>query len=249
VNNIRDLRKQLRDLILRVVGAKYASDTGSAADRLSRTLNAQQPAPLSADRYIDGMRIPCSIDSKYYYDEFFSTLDFGSSEDLLAAVAGMELDLKAMAKCHDLAGDVLSGWIYWVLYIKGYLQHKDAGMIRNNNVYYNYLTKYFEPQTQDPGLVQILEDPVATTERIALRFRDFDLFRGCAAHNPGKAEGVDPVIVILSDPTSSEADVMLVYEVGSDTPLRASIIDGYHRLFLARLFEVERVPCRMSRER
>ena len=83
---------------------------------------------------------------------------------------------------------------------------------------------------------------------MALQFQHFNLFRSCPAHNPGEVEDVDPVIVVLlPDPPPKEGDAMVVYEVGSSAPLLASIIDGYHRLFLARLFSVERVPCRAPR--
>jgi hypothetical protein len=240
VRNILNIRDLLRDLILRIFDANKRA---SASERLLRTLNAQQRTHLSSHRYIDGTRTPLT-------DTFFSTLPFDSTEDLLTAVASMELSVEAMAKCHDLARDtVLGGWIYWVLYIKGYLQYKATGTISGDNVYYDYLTKYFGPREHDPGLIQILANPASTTKLIARRFRDFDLFRSCATHKLGETEGVDPVIVILSDPPPSEDDAMLVYEVGSDAPLRASIIDGYHRLFLAKLFEVRRLPGRVLSEK
>jgi hypothetical protein len=60
-----------------------------AAERLSRTLNDQQSAPHSARCYIDALRTPCTSDGEHYYDEFFSTLDFDSAEDLLAAVISL----------------------------------------------------------------------------------------------------------------------------------------------------------------
>ena len=146
--------------------------------------------------------------------------------------------MEPVATCHDLAWDVQDSWIYWVLYIKGYLQYKDDGTISSGDLYYNYLTAHF-PYAYDPGLIPTLADPAATTERIALQFRDFDLLRNCAAHNPGEVEGVDPVImVLLPDPPPKEGDAMIVYEVGLGAPLLASITDGYHRLFLANLFSV-----------
>ena len=161
----------------------------------------------------------------------------------------MELDVDTVAKCHDLAWDVLGGWVYWVLYIKGYLQHRSTGVIGEGNAYYDYLTKYFGPRSHDPGLVGILADPTSATQLIERRFRDFDEFRDRVAHDPSEAEHIDPVTVVLSSLPPNADDAMLVYEVGSDTPLLASIIDGYHRLFLARLFRVERLPCRVLEEK
>ena len=190
------------------------------------------------NRYLDGRRTPLT-------DKFFSTLGFDSTEDLLAAIAGMDLDVDTMAKSHDLAGLPLGGWIYWVLYTKGYLQYKSTGTIGEGNVYYYYLTRYFGPRAHDPGLVETLADPHATVELIARRFRDFDFFRSKVVHDPGAAEHVDPVTVIISEPPPNPDDAMPVYEVGSDAPLLASVIDGYHRLFLGRLFGVERLTCRV----
>jgi SAM-dependent methyltransferase len=212
------------------------------AERLTRALDSQLSASPPVNRYIDGKKTPLT-------DTFFSTLDFDSTEDLLVAIAGMEFDLDTLAKSRDLAWDVLGGWIYWVLYIKGYLQHKNTGVLGNGNMYYEYLTKYFGPRRHDPGLVEVLADTTSTTEFIARRFSDFDFFRYSVALDPSEAERVDPVTVVLSNPPPNEEDAMLVYEVGSDVPLSASIIDGYHRLFLARLFKVERLPCRMLSEK
>jgi hypothetical protein len=211
------------------------------AERLTRAINSPQLVSHPANRYIDGRKTPLT-------DKFFSTLDFDSTEDLLAAVAGMELDVDTVAKCHDLAWDVLGGWIYWVLYIKGYQQHKSTGKISEGNIYYDYLTKYFGPRGHDPGLVRILADTTSATRLVARRFRDFDFFRDRVAHDPSEAEHIDPINLVLSNPPVKEDDVMLVYEIGSDNPLLASIIDGYHRLFLARLFKVERLPCRVFQE-
>jgi SAM-dependent methyltransferase len=226
---------------LAAVLKQWPQERSSVPENLSRTLNLQRFTHALTHRYIDGTRTPLA-------DKFFSMLEFDSTEDLFDAVADMELNVEAVAKCHDLAYGVQDGWIYWVLYIKGYLQYKDADTINSHNVYHNYLTSYF-PRAWDLGLTPTLADPTATAERIALRFRDFDLFRSCAAHSPGEVIAVDPVIVVpLPDPPPKEGDAMVVYKVGSNTPLLASMIDGYHRLFLARLFGVERLPCRVLEE-
>jgi hypothetical protein len=160
----------------------------------------------------------------------------------------MEIDLDAVAYCHDLANHVVGGWVYWVLYIKGYLQYKDTGTIAEGNVYYDYLTKYFGPRAHDPELVRRLANPPTSTELVARQFRDFDFFRSHVTHEPEEAGRINPITVVISDPSLSADDTMIVYEVGSDAPLLASIIDGYHRLFLARLFMVERLPCKVIEE-
>jgi predicted RNA methylase len=232
-----------RESTLAAVLKEEPLEVGSSdAERLTRAMDSQQVASYPVNRYIDGRKTPLS-------DKFFSTWNFDSAQDLLAAIAGMELDVDTVARCHDLARDVLGGWVYWVLYIKGYLQHKSTGTIGQGNTYYDYLTKYFGPRAHDPSLVRILADPTAATELVARRFEDFDLFRDHAAHDPSEAVHIDPITVVLSNPPPNEDDAMVVYEVGSDAPLLAIIIDGYHRLFLARLFSVERLPCRILEEK
>jgi hypothetical protein len=96
---------------LAAVFKEWPLERSNVPGHLSRTLNAQQFAFQLTHRYIDGRRTPLA-------DKFFSTLDFDSTDDLLAAVAGMEWNVQAVAKCHDLAWDVQDDWIYWVLYIK-----------------------------------------------------------------------------------------------------------------------------------
>jgi len=58
VRNILSVKDQLKDLILRLLDAKGASEASSAAARLWRALNAQRFAERSTNRYIDGTRTP-----------------------------------------------------------------------------------------------------------------------------------------------------------------------------------------------
>ena len=73
-------------------------------------------------------------------------------------------------------------------------------------------------------------------ERVARRFRDVELFRRVIAQRPASAERLDQITVVLRDEPSAAPQP--VYLAGSDSPLQATLIDGYHRLFLARLFGV-----------
>jgi SAM-dependent methyltransferase len=191
---------------------------------------AEQVDSRPALRYVDVSR------STSWYDSFFSTLQFDSAEELLEAVAEMWIDVDTMVKGHDLRRQVMSGWVYWLLYIKGYLQYVDAGQVDKGNVYYDYLMRYFGPQGQDPGLHNVLAAPHTTAERVKWRFRDFELFRNHGVYEPKVEDSISAITLIVRDrPTF---DAKFVYEVGSDTPLQASI-DGYHRLFLARLFDIK----------
>ena len=203
--------------------------------------SAEQLDPeLAPLRYVDVSR------TARWYDRFFSTLQFGSAEELLAAVAGIQVDVDSIARSHDLMQkEVLSGWAYWLLYIKGYLQYVDTERVDSGNVYYDYLVRYFGPRGHDPGLCSALADPHTAAERVARRFRDFDIFRNHEGREPSGLDNIAPVTVILRDPPPHDASP--VYGVGSDAPLMANI-DGYHRLFLARLFGIEALRCEVVYE-
>jgi hypothetical protein len=214
-----------------------------AAKPTAQTSSTKRLESHGKARYID-------VNTLWWYEGFFSTLKFDSTEHILAAVAGMEIDVDAMARGYHLTRlDVLGGWVYWVLYIKGYLQYVNTGTINRENIYYDYLTKYFGPRAQDPGLVETLADPLATAELVARRFQDFDFFRNSVVCEPNKANNVDPVTVVVPNSPPSPQDEMFVPEVGSNTPLWASSVDGYHRLFLAKLFGIEQLPCQISQEK
>jgi 2-polyprenyl-3-methyl-5-hydroxy-6-metoxy-1,4-benzoquinol methylase len=200
---------------------------------------AKQSDSKPTFQYIDVIR------STSWYDCFFSTLQFDFAEELLEAVAEMQVDVDTMVKSRDLRRKVMSGWVYWWLYIKGYLQYVDTSQVDKGNVYYDYLMKYFGPEGHDPGLHNVLAAPHTTAERAIRRFQDFELFRNHAAYEPNVPDSISPITLIVRDlPTS---DAKFVYEVGSDTPLQASI-DGYHRLFLARLFDIEALPYEIVHE-
>jgi hypothetical protein len=175
-------------------------------------------------------------------ERFFSNFLFDSAEDLLAAVAGMEIDVNSMMRNRDLYGLGYSGWVYWLLYVKGYLQYGETGVISEDNTYYEYLMKYYFPLAYDPGLSWLAADPLAANDRVARRFRDLDLFRNHAARNPSELGKVAPVRVFVSDPPSPETYKLPIYESGSDTPLMADLVDGWHRLFSAKLFGIEMLP-------
>jgi hypothetical protein len=197
--------------------------------------------------YIDTKRIP-------WYDRFFSVMKFDSVDNLLSAIEDMHVDLDDIASSNDLKRDGVRGWTYWFLYIKGYLQYLHTNTVRKGNIYYDYLTQYFDRHNLDAGLAQTLGDPLAATERMKQRYQDFDFFRSCVAQDLTRANALDPVtIVVIPDLPIVASDlppksIRLIYEVGSDTPLQATMIDGNHRLFLARLFSVEQLRCEVFQE-
>lgn len=200
-----------------------ASDAAAGvAPRLTRT----------GSTTVDTVRTP-------WLDRFFTAMSFESPDDLLAAVAAMELDLDRMMKNRDLQLESTSGWLYWVLFIKGYLQYEQNGGAAYNTTYREYLTRYFGPQGEDPGIGSLLADPNGAAERATLRYKDFERFR--AARASGATElTVDPIQLFVRTPPSEDAKPLFL--ANSETPVLASV-DGYHRLFLARLFGVRQLAC------
>lgn len=168
-----------------------------------------------------------------WFDAFFSAWSFESPEELLAAVRSTTVDLEAVTRNRDLHGQGLSGWTYWFLYLKGYMEYLDAGSVEDSNIYYRYLTEYFE---QDEGLAPVLRDREAARTRVGRRFEDF----GSLAANPGDRPGFEPIVIWTQ--ALAPVDAKLVFLDGSSAPLPAVDIDGYHRLFAARVHGLEWVP-------
>jgi SAM-dependent methyltransferase len=168
-----------------------------------------------------------------WLDAFFSAWSFESPEELLAAVRSTTIDLETASRNRDLSGQGLSGWTYWYLYLKGYTECVDAGGIEDSNVYYRYLTEYFE---QDEGLAPVLRDRELARTRVGRRFEDFG---GLSADREGEPD-FEPITIWTKEP--APVDAKLVFLAGSPEPLPAVEIDGYHRLFASRLHGLEWVP-------
>lgn len=178
-------------------------------------------------------------------DRFFSTFVFNSPGDLLEAIASTDCEVAPMVKSGDLSEYFMSGCTYWTLYIKGYLQYRKSGEVDPHNVYYAYLTTYFGPEKRDPGLSKTLADSSAARARVLKRFHDFDQFRAHAGDPQRLLEHISPVKVTCR--VAPTTDAKPIYLIGSDLPFRASI-DGYHRLFLARLFALDRLRCEIVQQ-
>lgn len=155
----------------------------------------------------------------------------------------MRIDLDALLREPDLRLHVYSGASYWLLFLKGYLQHHESGTIAGGNIYYDYLMGHYAPELKDPGLVREFATPQSAVERIVRRYQDLDRFR---AGGPLIGSAVAPVRIIISEPPPPHP--LRVYEAGSEIPLRARLVDGWHRLFAAKLCGVESLPCEIQEE-
>ena len=166
---------------------------------------------------------------------FFEHFRFDCPEDLLAAVDGFDVDLGALVRSHDARSLVYSGWVYWMLFVKGYLQYEEAGDVAAGNVFLDYLTGFYGAAAErggDPELRVMLADEAEAAVVVRRRFEDLRRFRHGRAEEV--AEQLAPIRIHVGEqPDGSAHDV---FEVGRTTPLRARGVDGWHRLFAAKLF-------------
>ena len=166
---------------------------------------------------------------------FFEANPDRSGEALLVDVQAMELDLAQVADDPDLAKSVYSGRLYWLLFLKGYAQYVQGHVVGNGNIYYDYITQYYAPRRHDPKLCDALRDPQYALERITARFRDVDRFREAPdTYVPA------PLRIFRSGDT--QTDRLEVYDADTGQTVHGSAVDGWHRLFAARLFGAVTVP-------
>ena len=166
---------------------------------------------------------------------FFEQVRFTNGDELLADVRAMEIDLKKVIDDPDLATDVYSGRMYWLLFLKGYCQYLAGRTLGPGNIYYDYITDYYAPRRHDPGISDDLTDPLFALQRVAARFHDADRFR--QAPNT-----YVPAAVTIFQSGDPELDQLTVFEAGSGEPVQANSVDGWHRLFAARIFGASTVP-------
>ena len=93
--------------------------------------------------------------------------------------------------------------------------------------YYDYMVDYYRPRRHDPGLDEVLADPLETLRRIIARFRDLDRLRATP-----EAPIAPITLMLASDGTGGR---ILMREVDADEPTEVQLIDGWHRLFAAAL--------------
>jgi hypothetical protein len=189
-------------------------------------------------RSIDVLRTP-------WYDTFFDAYAFESPERVLSEIDGTVVDLEVLARNGDLDSDGMSGRDYWQIYVQGALQHARGGEAGPGNTYYEMLSRYWN---KDPGRAADFRDPDLLAKLVKRRFEDFDLFRA-AADAPSK---MSPARLVVPEgvpkPTPTRG-VKRIYVLGSGVPLEITTFDGYHRLFLARLFGHRQIPCDFVSER
>ena len=189
-------------------------------------------------RYIDPRKTA-------WFDPFFERFRVRSAEQLLAEIGQMDVNVDELAHNSDLAANDLGGWVYWLIYLVGGLRWMSDGDAGPSNPYYKILGRHW---SRDIGRAQDMSDPERLKALVLRRFEDFKLFRT----NPKAPELVQPVQLVLTagrPVTSATRSIKRVFETGRETPVETSTIDGYHRLFLARLFGHDHIQCDFVAER
>jgi SAM-dependent methyltransferase len=172
---------------------------------------------------------------------FFMMFRFGSPDELLDAIDRMDADVAALQKSVEIRNLGAEGWIYWYLFTKGYLQYLLTGTIEHGNPYFDYLVGYFIEHGHDPAALPDLSEHRLAVERIARRYRDFDALRRAGAQSPDPPAGAKPVRITTG--YEPREPPLHLYGVGSDEPLPVKNIDGWHRLFSARVSGLRSFPC------
>jgi hypothetical protein len=175
---------------------------------------------------------------------FFSVFSFDSPDELIAAIDGIDVDVRSLSRCRDIRYSLADGWVYWFLFAKGYLQYRKAGGVEPGNVYLDYLVEYFLAHGHNPAMRQDLEDHERAAERVARRYRDFDNLAG--VDSAGAAEVVNPIRVTVSHPPSPHP--YFFFPSHGENPIIVRAIDGWHRMCSARLSGVRVLPCEVVDE-
>ncbi len=181
------------------------------------------------------------------HSRFFNVYQYGLASDLLKDLERLQLNYDAFSRSGDARSAGYAGWLYWLLYLKGYTQYKPSSRIDDDNVYFLYLTRQYALQDADPTM-RTMSAPSRAVERILRRFGDCDRLSEPSTATRFAEQELTPVKIFVRNPPGA-TDTLKIYRVGWEEPIRARLIDGHHRLFAARLFGVKHVRCLILCER
>lgn len=193
-----------------------------------RPLSALSPAGC---RLLDVRRT--DLHSRFY-DMFLYDL----ASELLDDIRRLPVDANTFALSRDARRYGYSGWVYWLIYLKGYTQYRTCGAVAESNAYYMYVVSN-EASAADPTLSASVS-PSSLAHRISRRFTDCDEFSEPASGSRFAEEVVRP-ITVFTRVRRAEDDLLGIYPEGSTDPIWARLVDGHHRLFAARLFGIKRI--------
>jgi len=168
-------------------------------------------------------RVDVARTSRALQSRFLECFSFESLEHLLDAVRTTSVDLGAMGNNRDVARGY-RGWLYWFMYLKGYVEYLDSGVVGDTNAFRRYFAEHHLPRVDEPGIGS--EQASAIAQR---RFADLDAMRRAPRHADDLVDKPSPPIrITVSDPPPP--DPLLITFTTRQTE-RAALLDGWHRLF------------------
>jgi hypothetical protein len=199
------------------------------ADALARGLTPAAQEGMGLSRRVT---IDVAATGRALHARFFTTFDFEKLDDLLYAVKTTDVDLGAMGR-NEVVHAGYRGWLYWFMFLKGYMEYLERGAVRDDNTFCRYLTDYHLPNSREPGV-----DYRHVTTAAERRFDD--LQRMSAAPDADVADlHLNPVRVTVGElPPPSPLRVRLA----SGESVFASLVDGWHRIFSATVAGVPTLP-------
>jgi hypothetical protein len=177
---------------------------------------------------------------------FFAHFTFDSMSDLIAAVADMRVGVDSIARSRDIRSELYSGWVYWLLFLRGFLEYREGGEVAEDNVYLQYMVRYYAPRRHDPGVVESFRDPGRAVNRIRARFDYLTAMADAQARGLLDLTDIDPVVVTVHAPMPRYP--LRVFPVGAADSLGGALVDGWHRLFGTQLFGIVSMPGLVIRE-
>jgi hypothetical protein len=229
---------------LSLLGGLKEAEAGSGPANMVRAAVAHRSGHMVPPRHVavDLTRPP----RQALQQRFFMMFRFDSLEDLFDAVDRMEIDVNALSKSRESKNLGSEGWVYWFLFTKGYVQYMKAGEVEKGNVYFDYLTRHYFDQGHDPGSFWDLNVHDLAVERVARRYRDLDWLREQASARSDPPPEAKPARVTVDDRPRDPP--LHLYEIGAEPPIPVRHIDGWHRLFSARLSGLVSFPCEADPE-
>jgi len=120
------------------------------------------------------------------------------------------------------------------MFTKGYTQFIDHDLLAKGNQYYEFLTKYFIGVVLDPFVQQILSEPARAEQLVHRRLLDFATIGDTQVTDMSLADAISPVKVIIGE--AAAPSPLLVYEANTGRTFEGHWVDGWHRLFAAKLW-------------
>jgi hypothetical protein len=177
------------------------------------------------------IRLPITVDVARtgLHRRFFERFG-GQFADVIATVNAEPFDAKAIVSSTECVKFVYSGSSYWLLYLRGFLEFHASGTLGRGNVYVDYFIDHYLPGPFDPKLRGTIPNEAAALTRVSRRFADMQ--RVLEARRPG-AGMLEPVRILASQKASD--DHLEVQAATTGLVVKARAVDGWHRLFAARL--------------